>query len=402
MIEQLLAGLKKKRVILRAPVFTLSGYGTHARQIATWLIDKHDRGEIELFVQALNWGHTPWVLDAERFDGLVGRLHARSMVPKEKADVSIQLQLPNEWDPAIADVNIGVTAAVESDRCNPAWVVACNRMTHVVVPSQHIQRTLAASGPLTVPVTVVPEAFPSKLVTAVSEDVLGDVSTSFNFLVFGQITGDIKTDRKNTFLTLKWLSDAFAGCKDVGIVLKTNMGRHTKIDRMNTVNALSQTLQSIRGGKKAGVPVHLVHGELSEEQVKGLYTHPSIKALVTATRGEGWGLPILEAAACALPIIATDWSGHLDFMNEGKFIKLAHDLKNIPRERVDNQIWVEGSKWAEVREDDFKRKVAKFRESPTIPKQWATELATKVQEKFSLDSICKAYEQVLGSYLRQP
>src|SRR4051812_19216230 len=110
-------GQPKKRVVLRAPVFTSSGYGTHARQIAQWLFQHHRSGQIDLCVQPLNWGNTPWHLDAALFGGFIGDLQQRCF-PLESADVSVQLALPNEWDPKLAAVNIGVTAAVESTLCS--------------------------------------------------------------------------------------------------------------------------------------------------------------------------------------------------------------------------------------------------------------------------------------------
>ena len=45
-----------------------------------------------------------------------------------------------------------------------------------------------------------------------------------------------------------------------------------------------------------------------------LYAHPKIKAYVSLTHGEGYGLPLFEAAYHGIPIIAPDWSGHLDFL----------------------------------------------------------------------------------------
>lgn len=395
-------GTQRLRVVLRAPVFTCSGYGIHARQIASWLLAAEKAGKISLTIQPVNWGNTPWYLDGSKLGGLVGELQQHCTAVTAAPDVSIQLQLPNEWDPKFAAVNIGITAAVESDRCNPAWVEACNRMTHVVVPSDHVRKTLEASGKVTVPLSVVPEAFPQEFlsyplgITALSEK-LDTLPTKFNFLVFGQLTGDAGNDRKNTYNTLRWLSETFAGDKDVGIILKTNSSRNTKIDRSITETSIKRALDSFR--KPNHPPVYFLHGDMSSHELKSLYCHDSVKALVSLSRGEGWGLPILEAAACDMPVIATDWSGHLDFMSCGKFLKVNYDLKPIPQSRVDGQIWIAGTKWAEPREGDFKQKVAKFRIAPTVPKQWAVELGAAVREKFSPQTVLTTYDQVLGKYL---
>ena len=104
-----------KRVILRGPALTMSGYGVHTRQIARWLLSLPN---IDLTIQALPWGITPWTIN--RNDDLTREIMNRCKPISGKFDISFQVQLPNEWDSNLADVNIGITAGVETDRCNPA------------------------------------------------------------------------------------------------------------------------------------------------------------------------------------------------------------------------------------------------------------------------------------------
>ena len=61
---------------------------------------------------------------------------------------------------------------------------------------------------------------------------------------------------------------------------------------------------------------------------------------------------------------------------------------------VDNQIFMMGSKWAQVIESDFKKKLKKFRSSPSVPKNWATELGSVIREKFSQSSIEKQIDSL--------
>ena len=53
---------------------------------------------------------------------------------------------------------------------------------------------------------------------------------------------------------------------------------------------------------------------MSDEEMHSLYVHPKIKALVSLTHGEGYGLPIFEAAYSALPVVTVGWSGQCDFL----------------------------------------------------------------------------------------
>jgi hypothetical protein len=156
-----------KSVIFRAPALTQSGYGVHARQVASWLIDLASQNKIDLYIQLTRWGNTPFFLDRNACDGLIGKIlsYTREYSKTQKADVSIQLILPNEWDSTVAEYNIGMSAIVETDRCNPKWIDACNSMDMVIVPSEHALNTLKKSGQVTSETHIVPEAFIDEILT---------------------------------------------------------------------------------------------------------------------------------------------------------------------------------------------------------------------------------------------
>lgn len=388
----------KKKVLLRGPVLTQSGYGVHCRQVAKWLLQKED---IDVKFNALPWGETPWYINPNSLNGLIGKIMERSIEPKEKFDVSIQLQLPNEWNNSLAEFNIGMTAGVETDKCNPAWINCINGMQRVIVPSTHVKKCFENTGNINVSCQIIPESYPDtwddSLLESKEFEVM-DFSTDFNFLILGQLTGNNAfNDRKNMFFTIKWICETFKDDKNVGIVIKTNIGRNTILDRKNVINLMSQLIGECRQGPYP--KIHLIHGEMSDNEIYSLYKNKKIKALVAATRGEGYGLPILEAAVCGIPVITTGWSGHMDFMSKGKFVNLDFSLENIHPSRVDGNIFLEGMKWAFPKEEDFKKKIQKFRSFNLIPNQWANSLSQTLKEEYSFQKICKSYDEFLGDII---
>lgn len=384
-----------KTVLFSAPVLTQSGYGVHAQQVFQYLLNAEKQGRIKLHVQVVPWGDTSWHVNPSNKDGLIGEVMKRTVPPLPKYDVSLQLKLPNEWSTAMATYNVGMTAGVETDRCNPEWVTACNKMQLVIVPSEHSLKSIKKSGTLLTPSKVVPEAFPTVYSKDVIEDVDFGFDTPFNFLVFGQLTGNNpENDRKNIFYTIKWLCDTFAGNKDVGIVVKTNGGKSSHFDRSMMKNVFTTLLKEVR--QTSEFPkVHLLHGDMTDNEVHALMHNESIKALVALTRGEGFGLPILEAAAAGLPVVATNWSAHTEFLGLGKYIDIDSRLVEIHPSRVDNQIFMKDSKWAAPSEECFKRKIKKLHSNYEAPKRWASELKPLILENYNIQTIMKKYDDVL-------
>lgn len=381
------------KVLLRAPLLTMSGYGVHSRQVFQWLYEKEG---VELDVECLNWGMTPWIINHDHENGLIGKIMSCSKKTNPPYDISFQLQLPDEWDPNLAKINIGMSAIVETDRCNPKWIDACNKMDHVIVPSSFTKSVVQNSGILTTEVTVIPEWFNEEIKEADAIDY--EMTTNFNFLIISQLNSrNPPDDRKNIFNTIKWLCEAFKDNPNVGIVLKTNSGKGTTIDKKITQNIMNQMINFI--GKKEFPKIYLFHGNMSKKQVAGFYKHDKIKALASATRGEGYGLPLVDAAAAGLPVVATNWSGHLDFL-KNSFVKIDYDIKEIRKEKSDNRIFFEGFRWAEPKESDFKKKVLDVYENYELYKKQADELKINVNQNFGKKSIIQKYDDIFKRILR--
>lgn len=219
---------------------------------------------------------------------------------------------------------IGYTM-LEVDGVPDEWVRLCNEMDEVWVPSTFNAETFHACG-VTVPVHVMPLGVDPDLF---NPRIRGFRATSrYTFLSIFEWG-----ERKAPEVLLRAYFRAFAPEDDVLLLLKvTNHDPGVDIETQLAALDLPQR----------GPPVALLHNRvLPLHQMGSLYR--SADCFVLPTRGEGWGLPIIEAMACGLPVIATGWSAHMDFMDAENAYPV--DYRLVPAEA--KCPYYAGFRWAE-------------------------------------------------------
>lgn len=381
------------KILIRGPLLTQSGYGVHARQIFRWA---QSRG-YDISVNLTPWGITPWYVNPKECNGLIEDIMKATNPPTYVPDISFQVQLPNEWDPNLCKKNIGVTAGVETNICNPQWVSHCKQMDKVVVPTTFTANTFSVSG--FKDCIVIPETYHD---TCGESEVIElkkitKLPTKKNFLLFGQITGEnSELDRKNTWDAVECFLNTFKKHSDVGLIIKTNSGTNCKMDLRVTERKLKNFLSNIRS-KNCKARVYLLHGYLNEKEIAGLYRSKKIMGLISATRGEGFGLPLLEASVSGLPVIATDWSGHKDFLDKGEWLAVENNLKPVHPAKIDGNIFVPGAQWAQIDKSDFTKKLLTLYKNPGFYKNKAKLLSKKIKSEFSFDAIALKYDDLMSN-----
>jgi len=246
---------------------------------------------------------------------------------------------------------------------------------------------------VTCPIDVV--GYPVKEIEPAELDL--DIKDDFNFLVVG--TWII---RKNLENTIKWFVEEFYD-QEVGLVVKTSQAKNCVRDRAFTKQRIDALLNEYRERKCS---VYLLHGDMTEQEMTGLYHHPKIKALVSIAHGEGFGLPMYEAVYNGLPVISPNWGGQCDFLHMPKknkngkvkktpmFTMVSYDMKPIQGEAHWDGVLQLDSQWCYVKEWAYKKSLRGALKENGAAKSRAKKLQKYIKSEFAEE---KQYEKLINA-----
>jgi glycosyltransferase involved in cell wall biosynthesis len=355
--------MNKPVLVFQAPVGTRSGYGERSRDLVRALIelDKYD-------IKIINtrWGNTPMNVLTENDQDIVSRLVIGQLT--QQPEIYMQVTVPNEFQ-RLGKFNIGVTAGIETNLCDPSWIEGCNRMDLILTSSEHAKSVFQSNtfdkidsntnqvvGSLKIekPIEVLFEGIRldkfNKNYTASKniESLFKDIKEDFNFLFVGHwLPGDFGEDRKNVGALIRSFYESFKGKQNPpALILKTSGGTVSVVDRSEIETKVRQIRSSI--DSKILPNVYLAYGEFTDAEMNDLYNHPKVKTHISFTRGEGFGRPLIEAALTSKPIIASNWSGHLDFLNAESSILIDGTLTKVHKSASWKGVLNEEAQWFSI------------------------------------------------------
>ena len=408
----------KPLMLIQAPVATRSGYGSHSRDIVRSLIEM-DKFDIKIV--SLRWGNCP--MNALNSDdiidkGILDRILHQPL--NRQPDINVDIRVPNEFQRA-GKYNIGITAGMETTLISKEWIDGINRADLVIVPSKHsktvflntnyqkinkqtkkVEHTLKVEKP----VEVLFEGIDTNIYKKnknISEEIkntLNDIKENFCFLFVGHwLKGVIGQDRKDVGMLIKVFLETFKNKKNPpALILKSSGATFSILDRDEILNKIENVKRGVDNAKI--LPnIYLLHGDLTNEEMNGLYNHPKVKAHVSFTKGEGFGRPLLEASVSQKPIIVSGWSGHMDFLDKNLSILLSGQLTDVHESSVWEKVILKESKWFTVNYPIASKILFDVWTNYEKYIRNAKKQGIRNFDKFSFDGMKEKFESILENYL---
>lgn len=367
----------KNTILISCPIDSKSGYGYHSRDIVKSLFNLYrDQYDIKIF--SVSWGGTPNGAlnknipeDVEILNNIIiGQL------PK-RPEIYINISVPNEFQPVGQYLNIGITAGIETTIASQEWIEGCNRMDLILVPSEHSkavfmatqweQRETSTNNVIKIikiekPIEVLFEGINTAIFNSMVSNTkiindINEIEEQFLFLSVGHwLPGEFGEDRKNVSGLIHTFLDTFKNKEQMpGLVLKISGGTYSTIDYFNIHKKIAKIKNLFNG---AVLPnIYILHGDLNDVELNDLYNHPKIAALVSFTKGEGYGRPFAEFSVTGKPIIASKWSGHLDFLSPKHCILLNGTLTKVHNSVVWDKVIIQDSSWFTVNYQEASEKL---------------------------------------------
>lgn len=410
----------KPSCVISGPVFSRSGYGGWAKEVAKSIL-RYDKYDVS--IAATKWGGNPIKRhqdDLDMSDPLNLALFDKLLkAPLNKQpDVFIQISIPNEFQP-IGKYNIGMTAGIETTAAPGEWIEGLNKMDMNIVTSNHSKKVFVdadykkqyndgrvESLRNQKPIEVCFWGADTNLYKMTSEkvdsieNIMSQIPEKFAFLFVGQWTHDNPfLDRKDIGMLIKTFLETFKDRENKPcLILKTSGVNFSKTDK----DAALKKIKIVESNVTGDLPkVYLIHGELNDVEMNALFNHEKIKCNVSFTHGEGFGHPLLLASLSGKPVLAPEWSGHLDFLKSLPSHLLQGKIEQINPGAV-NQWLIKESGWFNVSYNLAADKMKNmFYQMSQKIKDRSVELAKKNSEEFSLQAMDKVLHGILEKYIPQ-
>lgn len=404
--------------LISGPVFSRSGYGDWSTAVAKSIVRY---GKFDVKIAPQRWGNCQskrFLDDLTDPEDKVLTTKILTTQLQKQPDLFIQLSIPNEFQ-RVGKFNIGMTAGIETTIASGEFIEGVNRTDLTIALSKHakdvfINTKMAKQHPngqkeevvVKKPIEVCFWGADTNIYkktderVATVDEAFSKIPEEFAFLFVGQLThSGLYHDRKDICNLIKSFCEAFNNNNPVKpcLVLKTSGVGFSTMDRFEVMNIVNK----IRSSMKGNVPqVYVMHGELTDIEMNAMFNHPKVKAHVSFTHGEGYGHPMLLQTLSGKPLLAPNWSGHLDFLNPKYANLLPGSLVNIDKKAA-NQWLLKESQWFKVSYSLAQDKMKYVFNSYGGQKLQNNAELLRIEnaEKFSMQAMDKRLWEILDKYV---
>ena len=352
--------MSKPVFVISCPIDTYSGYGARSRDIVKAIIEL-DKYDVKVLPQ--RWGATPkgFIKNNQEWEFLTKHLLSSPQLSSQP-EIWMQITVPNEFQ-KVGKYNIGCTAGIETTIAPADWIEGCGRMDLILGSSEHTIKVLKESkfekrDQQTNQVVefiewkgeseVIFEGANTEVYKPVKSTFdLSNVKEDFAYLFVGHwMQGNLGEDRKNVGLLIKAFYETFKNkSKKPALILKTSQVGSSYMDRDELIKRIKMIKDTV---KSTNLPnIYLLHGEFTDDEMNEIYNHSKVKAMINLTKGEGFGRPLLEFSLTNKPIITTNWSGHIDYLNP-EFVTLLPGVMTKVHPSAANNMLLAESEWFNV------------------------------------------------------
>jgi len=406
--------MSKPLAVVSCPIDTYSGYGARSRDFVKALIKSKPEWDVKVLGQ--RWGNTRFGYLKDHNEVELNSLIIPKLTTKPK--IWFQISVPNEFQP-VGEYNIGVTAGIETTVAAATWVQGVNRMDLVITSAQHGKRVFENSVyemqddktkqpkgklQLSKPVEVLFEGVDlSKYKTVIGSSnitkELDKIKEQFCFLFVGHwLQGDHYQDRKNVGGMIEEFLHTFKySSVKPALILKTQSSNSSILDRdkiIQKINAIKETI-----GVDNLPNIYLVHGELTDSEINELYNHRKVKSMISLTKGEGFGRPLLEFTTTGKPLITSGWSGQLDYLDKDLGLLIGGTLETIHESAVVKDMLIPESKWFKYDSKEVRTALKFVFKNYKKASRLSTKLGVKNKKEFSLEKMTEKLETILTRYV---
>jgi len=402
--------MNKPFLLFRGPVKSRSGYGSHSRDLLEVL---YESDLFDIKIDSCGWGMNPMTAleETNQFHKWIESNFITSTIPTP--DIYIEVTVPNEFQRK-GKFNIGITAGIETTIAPKSWIDGCNKMDLIITTSLFSRDVLLQTvynetekntGKLVnqhkikTPIEILFEGINENIFNNTYEKIDLEINEDFAFLFVGHwLNGKLGHDRKDVGMLIKCFNESFKNHENKpALILKTSSANFSIKEREN----FRKKIKSIIDQSENPPSIYLLFGELSDSEMNNLYNHPKVKCMISITKGEGFGRPLLEFTMTGKPVIASNWSGHKDFLPMDKAIMVGGSLTEVHESSI-NEFIIKGSKWFTANYNEVIEVMKIVEKDYDNFLERSETLRKENLSKFTLNKMKEKLIEILTPYINQP